>query len=60
MVEDGQGNGCFPNATNTNECKGIETFCKGNDTFNEFLASEKSPRGWRGWLSKHARYNVRQ
>ena len=48
MVEDGQGNGCFPDATNTNECDGIETFCKGNDTFNEFLPSKKALGGGGG------------
>ena len=60
VVENGQGNGCFPDTTNTNECNGIEAFGKGSDTFDELLASEKGPRGWRRWLSKHTGTNIRQ
>ena len=60
MVEDGQCNGCFPNATNTNESNGIKGFGKGNDTFNELLASETSPRWWRRRFSEYTGHNVSQ
>ena len=44
VVEDGQGHGRFPDATSTNESDWTEIFCKGNDAFDEFVASETGPR----------------
>ena len=44
VVEDGEGNGCFPNPPYTNERDGFEVFGKSNDLLNQFIASETGPR----------------
>ena len=46
VVEDGQGNGRFPNATSTDESDWTKILRKGNDAFDEFVASETGPGRW--------------
>ena len=45
VVEDGQGNGRFPNPPWTNESGWGETFSETNDLLDQFVASKTDP--WR-------------
>ena len=48
VVENGQGDGCFPNPPCSDESDWREVFCEINDLLDQFVASETGPR-WRGW-----------
>ena len=43
-MEDGQGNGRFPNATRPDEGDWSEAFDETNDPLNQFIPSETGPR----------------
>jgi hypothetical protein len=47
VVEDSQGDGCFPNSAWTDESDGCKVFCEIDDSPNQLVASETGPR-WRG------------
>ena len=44
MVEDGQSNRCFPNATCTDESDRMEVFGKIDDSFDQLFTPEAGPR----------------
>ena len=44
MVEDCQGYERFPDSTSADESDWTEIFCKGNDAFDEIVASKTGPR----------------
>ena len=44
MVEDCEGDGCFPNPACPNESDGLEFFGYSDEFLNQFLASETVPR----------------
>jgi hypothetical protein len=58
VVENGQSDRCFPDATNTYESNGIEVFGKTNNTLDEAIASEAISRRRGRKFSKKARFNV--
>ena len=54
VVEDGQGNGCFPDPACTDESDWSEVFDKANDLLNQFVPSETGPRRRRRGFSRYA------
>ena len=46
VVEDGQGNGRFPNPARTDESNRSEGLDKANDLLNQLVPSETGPRWW--------------
>jgi hypothetical protein len=50
VVEDGQGDGSFPNPASADESDGSELFRETDDLFDPFVASKEDPRwGWWGF-----------
>ena len=47
VVEDGKGDGGFPDATCTDESDRTETLCQADDLLNQLGTSKTGP-GWRG------------
>ena len=55
VVEDSQGDGCFPDPSWTDESDWIEGFGDTEDLLDQLVTSETGPRPW-GWeLSRYAR-----
>ena len=44
VVEDGQGNGCFPDSPWTDECDRREVFSKAKNLLDQIVATETSSR----------------
>ena len=55
VVEDGEGDRSFANATSTNKSDWIKFLGQTNDPLDQFVATETSPRWWGRWFSKKAK-----
>ena len=55
VVEDGQGNGCFPDPPWADESDWCEIFCEADDLLDQFVATETGPRSWGRWFSRCTR-----
>jgi len=55
VVEDGEGDGRFPNPSCADESNWSEIFCEADDLIDQILTSETSPRRWGRRLSKCAK-----
>ena len=56
MVEDGEGDRSFTNATDTDESDGIEILDEADDPLDQFVTTETSLWWWGRRLSKCARF----
>ena len=56
VVEDGESDRRFANATGTDESDGIELFDKTNDRLDQLVATETSLQRWRRRLSERTRF----
>ena len=54
MVEDRQGNGCFPDSPCTDESDWSEIFSEAKDLLDQFVPSEAGPRWWWRQFPKNA------
>ena len=55
VVEDGQGDGCFPDPPWTDESDWGEVLCETDNLLDQIVASETGPRLRGRWLSEYAR-----
>ena len=46
VVEDSQGDGCFPDSPRTNESDRCEGFSEINDLLDQLVTSKTGPRWW--------------
>ena len=60
MVEDSQGDGCFPDPSWADEGDWTEGFGDTDDLLNQLVTSEAGPRPWGRGLSRNARYKCEE
>ena len=60
VVEDSQGDGCFPDPPWTDESDWIEGFSDTDDLLNQLVTSEAGPWPWGRGLSRYARYKCEE
>ena len=59
VVEDGQGNGRFPDPPWTDESDWGQVFCEADHLLDHFVTTETGPRWWGRRLSEYARFKYK-